>query len=189
MSLLLHVYDTTTGQWVPATSDLINTVRAGGFQVASSASFTRPADTSAYQAQDVVSNSTTAPSVLTFADVARLNGGSGLILSARHIKNSTTVTGASYRLHLYRSAPAAINDNAPFTLLFANRANRVGFIDFTHGSGGAGSDASNALTTFANLPFVCAAGSRNLFGILTMLSAYTPASAEQHFIELAIAQN
>lgn len=165
------------------------TVSAAGFQVVTTASFTRPADTTAYAAQDVVSNSTTAPSVLTFAGAGRANGGSGLILSARHLKNSTSTTGATYRLHLYRVAPTAINDNAQFSLLYANRISRIGFIDFSHSGGGTGSDATNALTTFVNLPFVCDAAATSLFGILVVTSAYTPTSGEQHFIELAIAQN
>lgn len=188
MSLLLHVFDTTTNQWVAATSDLINSVKAVGYQKAVSASFTRPANTTPYDAQDVVSNSTTAPTLLTFADVARGNGGSGVILSARHMKNSTGV--GSYRLHLYTvNTVAAINDNAPFTMLFANRANRIGFIDFNHLQGGPGSDSTNALTTFVNLPFVCNASASAIYGMLTTISVYAPTSAEQHFIELGIVQN
>jgi len=163
------------------------TLSAGGLQIITTAAFTRPADSTAYAAQDVVSNSTSAPAVLTFAGAARANGGSGLILSARHLKNSTTL--ASYRLHLYRVAPTAINDNAQFTLLYANRANRVGFIDFSHATGGTGSDSTSALSTFVNLPLVCDAASVSLFGILVATAAYTPTSGEQHFIELAIAQN
>lgn len=174
-----------TGNPVPVSG----TVTAVGLQVLTTASFTRPSDTTAYAAQDVVSNSTSAPSVLTFSAAAQANGGTGLILSARHMKSSAAITGATYRLHLYRVAPTAINDNSPFTLLYANRANRIGFIDFNHQTGGTGSDASNALTTFVNLPFVCDAASANIFGILTVTSAYTPTSAEQHFIELHIARN
>ena len=163
---------------------------AAGLQVITTASFTRPADTTAYAAQDVVSNSTSAPTLLTFSGAARANGGSGLILSARHMKNSTTTAGATYRLHLYKvSTITPINDNAQFTLLYANRASRIGFIDFSHAAGGTGSDSTNALSTFVNLPFVCNAATSALFGILTVLGAYTPTSEEQHFIELSIAQN
>jgi hypothetical protein len=165
-------------------------IPSSGVQVITSASFTRPSDTTAYAAQDVVSNSTTAPALLTFSSAARTNGGSGVIMSARHMKNSTTTTGATYRLHLYKvSSITAINDNAQFTMLYANRANRIGFIDFNHVSGGTGSDASGALSTFVNLPFVCDAAAGAIYGILTVTSAYTPTSGEQHFIELAIAQN
>ena len=188
MSLLLHVFDTATNQWVAATSDLINNVKAVGYQVAPSVLFARPADTTPYAAQDAVSNSTSAPTLVQFSGAARANGGSGLVLSARHLKTGTAL--ANYRLHLYRSnAVSAVNDNAPFPLLFANRGNRIGFVDFNHATGGTGSDSTNALTPFVNLPFVCDAGTSSLFGILTTLSSYTPASGEQHFIELGIVQN
>ena len=188
MSLLLHVFDTATNGWVPATSDLINSVKAVGFQAASNASFTRPANTDAYEGQDVVSNSTTAPTLLTFSGVARQNGGSGVILSARHMKSSTTT--AAFRLHLYKANTVTpVNDNAPFRLLYANRVSRLGFIDFSHTTGGTGSDSTNALTTFVNLPFVCDGAASAIYGVLTTKSGYTPASGEQHYIELAIVQN
>jgi hypothetical protein len=171
------------------TQPVSGTVTAAGFGVITTASFTRPSDTTAYAAQDIVCNSTSAPVVLTFSGAGRANGGSGIILAARHLKSSTTTTGATYRLHLYKVAPTAINDNAPFTLLYANRANRIGFIDFSHAAAGTGSDATNALTTFANLPFVCDSAASALYGLLVVTSAYTPTSGEQHFIELSIAQN
>lgn len=177
------------GEVFPAQQPVSGTITAAGFGVITTASFTRPADITAYAAQDVVSNSTTAPAVLTFSSAGRANGGSGIILSARHMKSSTGVSGATYRLHLYKVAPTAQNDNAQFAMLYANRTNRIGYIDFTHQTAGTGSDSSAALSTILNLPFVCDAGSSSLFGILTVTSAYTPTSGEQHFIELGIAQN
>lgn len=190
MSLLLHVFDTATNSWVAATSDLINSVKAVGYQKGVSANFTRPADTTAYAAQDVVSNSTTAPSLLTFSGVGRVNGGSGVILSARHLKSGTTTTGATFRLHLYTvNTVSLINDNAPHAMLYASRASRVGFIDFTHSVAGTGSDCTNALATFVNLPYVCDAATTALYGRLVVTSAYTPTSGEQHFIELGVVQN
>ena len=161
-----------------------------GTQVATAVSFTRPADTTAYAALDVVSNSTSAPSLLVFSNAARNLGGSGLILSARHMKNSTTTAGASYRLMLYgHNVVTPINDNSPFTMLYANRTTRIGYIDFTHSAGGTGSDSTSALSTFINLPFVCNAAHTSLWGILTVTSAYTPTSAEQHYIQLSVVQN
>jgi hypothetical protein len=185
MSLLLHVFDSATNQWVPATSELLNSVKAVGFQSTVSTTFTRPADTTAYAAGDAVSNATSSPAILSFAGAARAAGGSGLILSARHIKNNTTA--ASFRLWLYREAATAVNDNVQFPLLWANRSNRIGFIDFAHTTGGTGSDSSSSLVTFANLPFSLVGTA--LFGQLTTTAGYTPASGEQHFIELSIAQN
>lgn len=164
-------------------------IAAAAYQDVITATFTRPSDTTAYAAQDVVCNSTSSPSLITFVNAGRYPGSSGLIVSARHMKSSTATTGASYRLHLYRVAPTAINDNAQFAMLYANRVNRIGFIDFTHGIAGTGSDCTNALSTFVNLPFLCDAAGSNLFGILTVTAAYTPTSGEQHFIELHVAQN
>lgn len=149
-----------------------------------SATFTRPADTTQYAANDVVCNSTSAPAVLTFAGMARGNGMGGRILTARHIKNNTTTTSATFRLWLYRTAPTPINDNAQFPLLWANRANRLGFVDFSHSTAGSGSDSSSSQVTFAGVDYICAQADTSLYGILIATATYTPASAEQHFIEL-----
>jgi hypothetical protein len=179
-----------TASGVEINNDIGNPIPAGGVQAITTASFTRPADTTAYAALDVVSNSTSAPTLLTFSGAGRAVGGSGLILSARHLKNSTATAGASYRLHLYKvNTVTATNDNSPFPMLFANRTNRIGFIDFTHTIAGTGSDCTFALSTFVNLPFVCDAAASAIYGILTVSGAYTPTSGEQHFIELAITQN
>lgn len=149
-----------------------------------SATFTRPNDTTQYAASDVVCNSTSAPAVITFAGMARGLGGSGRILTARHIKSSTTVTAATFRLYLYRTAPTPINDNAQFPLLWANRANRLGFIDFSHTTQGTGSDSSSSMVPFAGIDYVCDAADLNLYGILIATAAYQPSAQEQHFIEL-----
>ena len=162
------------------------------FQVFSTATFTRPSDTISYAAFDVVSNSTTAPVVITFPNCARANGGSGMIISVRHVKSSSTTLNAAFRLHLFRVAPTAINDNAAYTMLDANRASRIGYVDLVHISGGTGSNMSEAAGVFpatAMLPFICDAASSSLIGVLTTIAAYAPASGEQHYFELGITQN
>lgn len=158
---------------------------AAGLQAIVSASFTRPADTTAYAAGDAVSNATSSPAILQFPGAARAAGASGLTLLVRHVKSSTTA--ASFRLWLYRGAVAAVNDNVQFPLLWANRSSRIGYVDLAHTTGGTGSDCSEGLATFVLLPFSLVG--TELFGQLTTTGGYTPASGEQHFIELAIAQN
>jgi hypothetical protein len=188
MSLLLHVFDTTTNAWVPATNDLINSVKAVGYQKRVSAEFTRPSNTTAYGAMTSVSNSTSSPTVLTFSGAGRSNGGSGTILTARHIKSSTTIT--PFRLYLYRATIAAINDGSAYPTNYANRVNRLGHIDFNnHQVGGTGSDSSSSLQTFVNLDYVCDAASTALIGRLVAVAGYTPPSGEQHTIELGLLQN
>jgi hypothetical protein len=170
---LIHVID-TGGNRVPAIL---------GSLIPVSATFTRPADTAAYAALDTVSNSTSAPTVLTFANIARVSGGSGYLVKARLMTNLSTDT-KRYRLHLFYVAPTAINDNSPYTLLYANAANRIGEVTFNAcTTEGTGSTAARSMRDDFRLSFNTS-GSRDLYGILETLDAGTPSSAQQYFIEI-----
>ena len=159
----------------------------GGSTVLVATEFIRPANTTAYAAKDVVGPAVTA--VLTFTNIAREVGGGGYLTKAR-LLTSQSANAARYRLHLYHTAPTAIADNAPFTLLWANRANRLGSIDFAAaGTEGSGSDAANCLNTEIRLAFVCAASNRSLYGLLETLDAFTPTSGQQYFVELTAETN
>lgn len=161
----------------------------GGNTIVVSTSFTRPADTTAYAAKDAVSDSTSAPTVLTFSNIARVNAGSGYITKARLMTNQSTNT-TRFRLHLYHTTPTAINDNAAWTLLWANRANRIGYIDFDSlQTEGSGSDAANALNSTVRLAFKCASASRAIYGLLETLGVFTPASGQVFFLELSSENN
>jgi hypothetical protein len=150
---------------------------------------TRPADTTAYAAKDVISDSTSAPTVLTFTGVARASGGSGYITKARIMTDLKTWTGRM-RLHLFDTSPTAINDNSPFLLLYANKATRIGVIDFTTA---ATEDATNStgaevINDLVRLPYVTTGGA-NIFGILEVLEAATPASGQKFYVQLTCDQN
>jgi hypothetical protein len=155
----------------------------------STVSFARPADTTAYAAKDAVSNSTSSPSILTFSGAGRVNAGTGTVVGVRITTDQSTNT-AEFRLHLYAIAPTAINDNAAFTLLWANRDKRIGAIDigplFTEGSG---SDAASDIYVEFRLPFKCDTSDTNLYAMLETLSAFTPASAQNFHISLSVEQN
>jgi hypothetical protein len=161
-----------------------------GTAVEVSTTLARPADTNAYSATDAVSTSTTTPSVLTFTNVARNAQGSGYLVKANLMTNQKT-NSARHRLHLFNIAPTAINDNAAQTLLWANRAGYVGSIDFAGlaTEDATASDAAVSINTSPRLPFVCAAGDRNLYGMLETLDAYTPASAQSYYVALTTEQN
>lgn len=160
----------------------------GGRTVVVSASFTRPANTTAYAAKDVVSNSTSSPVVITFSNVSRISGGSGYITKVRLMTDQSTNV-AAFRLHLFNTSPTAINDNDPFTLLWANRSSRVGYVDFDNmTTEGTGSDSATTLNKDIRLAF-SASGSRDIFGILETNSVFTPASGQNFFIELTVELN
>ena len=59
--------------------------------VRKSVSFTRPADTTAYAANDAIADSTSAPTLLSFADCANANGGQGYIVKTRLLTNQKRV--------------------------------------------------------------------------------------------------
>ncbi len=160
----------------------------GGKTITSAVTLTRPADTNAYAAKDAVSNSTSAPAVLTFASFARVAAGGGVITKARLLTNQSTNT-ARFVLHLYSAAPTAINDNAAFALLWASRASWIGSIVFPAcATEGTGSDCAYAIATpgIGNLPleFQCAAASQALYGALEVLDAFTPVSGQVFYVEL-----
>ena len=166
----------------------VNLDASGNFKVAgnmssASATLTRPSDTTAYAAKDVVTDSTSSPTVLEFSDIANVVGGSGYIVKAILLTNQSTNT-SRFRLHLYHTAPTAINDNSPFTLLWANRVNRIGYLDFVACSTeGTGSDMAQSQSDTVRLPFITSA-TKHLYGLLESLDAFTPASAQLFYIVL-----
>lgn len=149
------------------------------------AEFTRPANATQYTAGDAVGTSTT--NVLTFSRVGKHGDGAVKIAGFRVMKSDgTDITGATFRLHLYTVAPTAIADNAANTVLYANRANYVGYLDTGTmiASGGAAYSHLNVTP-----PLVVVTGdSGNLYGALETLGTYTPASAETFSVGLTVEQ-
>jgi hypothetical protein len=179
----------TMAQSVPVVLPSDQVVQVGGKIVAiAAAELTRPSDTNQYTALDAISDSTSAPTLLTFSNVARANGGSGYITLVRMMTDQSTFTG-QLRIHFFHTAPSAINDNAPYTLLYANRANRIGHVDLSVGNTeGTGSTAANArcLSDGTNLPlpFVCAGSDRNIYAMIETLTTFNPASGQKFYFEL-----
>jgi hypothetical protein len=160
-----------------------------GSMVVVSYGFNRPADGTAYAAGDAVSNSTSAPSVVTFTGAARTPGGSGYITKLRIITDQKANV-ARYRLHLFTSPPIAINDNAVQTILWNDRANRIGALSITAlATEDTSSTAAEQTDIVDRLPFLCSGSGMNLYGLLETLDIFTPASAQGFYIELVIDQN
>jgi hypothetical protein len=142
-----------------------------------SANFTRPADTTAYAAGDLVANSTTAGSVtpMTF----RLGYGQALVLRQARIRiNSATNTNASFNLHLYSSSPTVTNgDNSAW---LSTSSNYLGTMAIS-GTTQAFSDNVVGVGTYVNTavgtPWVLLGDNNYLvYGLLSATAAYTPTS-------------
>jgi len=143
-----------------------------------SANFTRPSDTTAYAVGDLIANSTTAGSVvpLSFTIDPGSAGGQYLIRRLRLNKTATSITNASFRLHLYLASPIPTNgDNGAW---LTTESTYLGAIDitmdkvFSNYSKGFGVPATGSEIAFEVPP------SGIVYGLLEARGAYTPASAE-----------
>ena len=146
---------------------------AGVGVVTITTSYTRPADTTAYAASDAMSNSTSSPSVLTFTSLASASGKSGIITDL--FVSSTAAAAMSGELWLFDTSPTAINDNAAFALNDADAQKAIAKIPFTTSV-----DATNnAVAHVSNLGIgYTGSGSANIYGLVRVTQAYTPANAE-----------
>jgi hypothetical protein len=154
-----------------------------------SASFTRPANTTAYASGQLVANSTTAGSVamMQFAG-GRLNWGTGQVRRARVQKSSTGLTNAQFRLHLYRNTQTAANgDGAAWST--DGVANYIGKLDvtmdeaFTDGASGIALPTDGTDITFKSN------STGSIYGLLEARAAYAPASGETFTVVLEILQD
>jgi hypothetical protein len=154
-----------------------------------SASFTRPADTTAYAIGDLVANSTTAGSCVSMSlTVARVAAGSFMLRRLKLHKSGTGTTGASFRIHLFRATVTFANgDNAAFSV--SGVADYLGAWDvtcdraFTDGAAGFGIPVIGPDMT------VKLASGQTIRAVVEARGAYTPANAEVFTITLDDIQN
>lgn len=156
----------------------------------SSATFTRPADTTAYAIGDLIGNSTTAASVtrMNFTTATRVAAGTATIRRARIKKSGTGVTGAAFRLHIFKADPSTltVGDNAAITFPLANW---MGAMDCTITQ--VGTDGAKGIAVpieGAEINFKLASG-QTIYGLLEARGAYTPASAEVFIVDLELLQD
>jgi len=93
----------------------------------------RPANTTAYAAFSVISNSTTTPIVITFPYTVSYPGGSGIISYSALSTNQVTNRGG-YSLFLFNEPPTPINDGSPFAIMWAYNSTLIGAIQYYLGT-------------------------------------------------------
>ena len=144
---------------------------------------TRPSNTTAYTAGDVVGD-TSGSAIITLSNIGP-SGGYVLVQSVSLIfSDSAVISGmGNYRLHFYSASPTAIADNAVFDLVSGERANYMGFVDLATPV-----DFGSSLYTQTDYPgrlIKLAAGSTTLYAELETKGAYTPASASTIDVRVA----
>jgi hypothetical protein len=139
------------------------------------ATITRPSNTTAYTAGDVVGD--TGGSAIISLTSAGPTAGFVIIQSISLVFSDSVVPAGmgAFRLHLYSASPTAIADNAAFDLVSGERATYMGFIDLPTPS-----DFGSTLYTQTDYPgrlIKLGAASTTLFAELETRGAYTPVSA------------
>lgn len=137
---------------------------------------TRPADTTAYTAGDVIGTATS--SNYEFEDILPTAGEHFYITDAKiEVEKSSVPAGmATFTLHLYNAAPTAIADNAAWTLLLADGGKYLGSIQFTTPV-----DLGTTLISFLsqiNIKRKLAASSTSIYGVLETDAGWTPAASD-----------
>lgn len=152
-----------------------------------SASFTRPADTTAYASGDLIANSTVAASVAGM----QFPAGPLIIRRAKLIKDDDDVTLANFRLHLFTGDPCASapanGDNGALGLN-TDIAEYLGSVDFDMT---ASPDIYNTAGNVAvGVPLngtemlAPTEANADIYGLLEARAAYTPVSGETFTVEI-----
>jgi len=156
------------------TNKVIETeTRMKGFKV--SASFTRPANVTAYTALDAMTDSAEAPTVMSF-DMSPfgVSPGDFVVVTNMVVVSSVKGRGLNVALHLYPTTFAATNDNSELSI-----------DDATAALGGRVIPSDTFFTTALNGRAVSLPGwweimmtSQTLYGTLQAIAGYTPVSRE-----------
>lgn len=159
-----------------------------GSIVALRGTLTRPADTTAYTANDLVgaTTSVSATNVIEITDAVLAAGEALRIERVRLGKSTNGTTNATFRLHFFNALPTlGVGDNGALGAITAldvdDMRNHVGYVDVTISN--AGKDAADASVGVA-VPGVGSAMTiaprtgTSIWVVIQATAAYTPGSAE-----------
>lgn len=147
------------------------------------ASFIRPANITAYASGQLVANSTTAGSVIPLTFSVRNENIGSIVRRVRMRKNSTGVSGSSFRVHLYNTLPTVTNGDGGVWL--STTSGYIGAFDvtidkaFSDGAAGQG-QAVTGTGIDVNLIY------GTVYGLVEARGAYTPVASEVITVELEV---
>lgn len=163
----------------------VELVSSGGTSLAGASStvtITRPNDTAAYTAGDVIGAATGSTAAVEFANIGPSGAVIRIMTAKLRINVSAIPSGmTSFKLRLYNvTPPSALGDNAAWDLPSGDRASYVGHVDL-----GTPIDEGSTLyvkSTGLNDDFKLT--STSLFGYLVTNGAFTPSAQAVKSIEL-----
>ena len=166
---------------IPSGTNNIGAV--GSNTKAAATSITRAANTTTYDVNDVM-NDTTATTMLQFT-VARANDLKGWIVGGKAVSNAAQATLPNIDLLLFSSDFAIAADNAAFAPTYAQMQTYIGKVRFqTWVNRGVRCESDGSVESA--FQFTPASGTQIIYGVLVMQNAYIPISAEtlQFFLDV-----
>lgn len=152
--------------------------------------FTRPADTTAYAANDVVSDNAATTTMQELVNAGLARAGSGYIVGVRVATDKKSIT-PRLRVHFFNTSGVTLAaDNAAWKEVYADSSKRVGYVDLPAMNTAAdtsNSDTSRAQDFTVRIPYICAATS--LYYVLETLDAFTPASGQKFTVTVYVDRN
>lgn len=148
-----------------------------------SITFTRPANTTAYTAGDVIGSTSSAIHELT--SVAS-SSSYVFVQSIQLLINSTSVPSgmAGFRVHLYSSSPTAIADNAAYTFTSSDATAWQDSYDL--GTPAVRGSMLRAQAYYQGGIMKLQSASSSMYAVLETLGAYTPASGTAHTLRVKV---
>lgn len=153
------------------------------------AELTRPADTTAYAANDLVGANTSVndANVIEIEDAVAAAGQALRIERVRLAKSTNTTTNAQFRLHFFEARPTlGVGDNGALGALTALAVDSMryyaGYVDVTiNRAGDATADGAVgvAVPAVGTGLTVAPVSGTSIFVVIQALAAYTPASGEK----------
>lgn len=155
------------------------------------ATLTRPNDNNAYAVNDVVADSTSAPTMITFTNVVNNIGDSARIIGGTLIDSVNQATKNAYELWLFHSTIIMTNDNAAFAISDADLLKFIGLLRFyipyvANATVGTSGNCVYVAEPIDNNIVFKATASRNLYGVLISRNTYTPSAQEQFTLGLRV---
>ena len=167
--------------------------KIGGVSITIGDETARVSDGNAYAAGDAIGAtvSDTGTTVLRALAVGRAAAAqnSGWLTKFRLMTDQVACT-ARIRVHYYTlAAPTGpiVGDNVQMTILYTNKAQRIGHIDlpaFTTSTVTGSSTAAYSQDIDTRLKFCCASGDANIYYRLETLDGFTPASGQKFYHEV-----
>jgi hypothetical protein len=155
--------------------DAGNSLTVDGKAYRAAVDITRPANTTAYTALDVIGTGAGDDAIITLSNIGP-SAGFVLVQSIELVIGISAVPSGvtGFRLHFYNAKPAAAADNSAFDLGSADRSKYVGYIDLPPPV-----DLGSTCFTQVDYPgklFKLEAASTSLFCELQTIGGFTPAT-------------